>query len=407
MNTESTSPETMPGDEMDPSPTRPERTGRVLVLFKPGESRQGAEVLRTANIQLSATGGAGNGQANRLYSELDVAVITPDRNQSRMISAASAEAGSPILTTAVETRVEVKPIQALQEPEATATWGLEATNVINSSFSGEGIRVAILDTGFDLTHPDFEGRKIIHESFVDEAVQDGHGHGTHCTGTACGSRNPGNVARYGVAYGADIYIGKVLGNNGSGVDGSIIDGINWAVQQGCHIISMSLGGLVLDGEEYSSIYEEIAGRALTKGTLIIAAAGNHSLRDRRPSIINPVSNPADCPSILAVGAIDKSYAIASFSNGEKSFRNAGKVDIVGPGVNVYSSWPMSRRYNTISGTSMATPHVAGIAALYAQAEKMRGQEVRGRDLWNLLIKRAKPLTGLDQRDVGAGLIQAP
>jgi subtilisin len=395
----------MPKDEMNLPliQSEPEKTGRLLVLFNPQQLDKGQEVLSQANIQLASNNDSENGSVNRFYSKLGIAVIKPDNKQLNAIQSANAQfansEGSPILTMVPEKIVGVDPKVGVQGIETLHTWGLEATNVINSRFSGKGIKVAILDTGFDLNHPDFQGRRIISKSFVDgEVVQDGHGHGTHCTGTACGPKNPQDGRRYGVAYEADIYIGKVLSNSGQGADGSILAGINWAVDQGCHIISMSLGGLVAVDQEYSDIYEQVARLALAKNTLIIAAAGNDSYRDR--DIINPVSSPGNCPSILAVGAIDNRDNIARFSNGTKG--KYGKVGIAGPGVDVYSSWPMNRRYYTISGTSMATPHVAGIAALYAEAT-----QAKGRDLKELLTKNAKSLKNLSSSDVGSGLIQAP
>ncbi len=127
----------------------------------------------------------------------------------------------------------------------TATWGLQATKVVDSSHSGAGIKVAVLDTGLDLTHPDFAGRTITERSFISgEAVQDRNGHGTHCIGTSCGPLNPPDPSspmRYGVAYNAEIFAGKVLSNQGSGADGGILAGIEWAISNGCPIISMSLG----------------------------------------------------------------------------------------------------------------------------------------------------------------------
>jgi subtilisin family serine protease len=286
-----------------------------------------------------------------------------------------------------------------------ATWGLKATKVIPSTFmysnpySGAGIKVAILDTGFDLAHPDFVGRPIVHQSFVSgQAVQDGHGHGTHCTGTACGPLNPTPaVERYGIAYNASIYIGKVLNNAGSGGDGGILAGINWAIANGCAVISMSLGGNV-SGAGYSAVYENVAVTALNNGCLIIAAAGNAS---SRPGVIKPVSHPANCPSIMAVGAVDSALNVANFSCGGL-FPTYGAVDIAGPGVGVFSSVKMPARYATWNGTSMATPHVAGIAALWAQSSG-----VRGMNLWRKLTSTAKPLTAHPTRDVGAGLVQAP
>lgn len=113
------------------------------------------------------------------------------------------------------------------------TWGLQATLAASSGQSGRGVRVAVLDTGMDIRHPDFVGRSVTPQSFVaGESVEDGHGHGTHCIGTACGPQAPTGSRRYGVAYEADIWVGKVLSNQGSGSDGGILAGINWAVANG-------------------------------------------------------------------------------------------------------------------------------------------------------------------------------
>ncbi|MGL5834529.1 MAG: S8 family peptidase [Waterburya sp.] len=290
--------------------------------------------------------------------------------------------------------------------DGAATWGLQATKVIRSRYSGAGIKVAVLDTGLDLTHPDFSGRNITRQSFITgEDVQDLQGHGTHCIGTACGPLNPPDPSapmRYGIAYNAQIFAGKVLSNQGSGADGGILAGIDWAISNGCQIISMSLGAATRSGTLFSPIYEEVAKRALSRGTLIIAAAGNES---RRPALVNPVGRPANCPSILAVAAINNQLQIASFSNSSIN-PDGGGIDIAGPGVDVYSTWSTKAaqrpsRYLAISGTSMATPHVAGIAALYAEATGKRGLE-----LWALLMQNAQrlPLTSVD---VGVGLVQAP
>ncbi|RZK89249.1 MAG: protease [Pedobacter sp.] len=285
-----------------------------------------------------------------------------------------------------------------------ATWGLKATNVVPTNFlrynpyNGAGIKVAILDTGFDFNHPDFAGRPVVHQSFIaGEATQDAHGHGTHCTGTACGPLNsPSASERYGIAYAASIYIGKVLSNGGSGGDGGILAGINWAIANRCEVVSMSLRGF-LNGPGYSAVFETAAARALAQGTLIIAAAGNDSLR---PGTVRQVMHPANCPSIMAVGAVDINMNVASFSNGGL-YPTYGAVDIAAPGVGVYSSTKLPTKYATWNGTSMATPHVAGIAALWAQASGLRGI-----NLWRKLTSTAKVLSS-PARDVGAGLVQAP
>jgi subtilisin family serine protease len=283
--------------------------------------------------------------------------------------------------------------------ESGATWGLQATNVVNSPYSGNGIKVAVLDTGLDLNHPDFEGRLITPNSFVaGQDAQDGHGHGTHCIGTACGSIGAAiPPPRYGIASNAEIFVGKVLNNQGTGSDGQILAGIEWAIANGCQIVSMSLGAPTQLGQPFSQVFEIAAQRALQNGTLIIAAAGNDS--DRRSGIFNPVSHPANCPSIMAVAALDPNLQVANFSNRGLN-PDGGQIDIAAPGVNVFSSWPMPTRYRTISGTSMATPHVAGIAALYAEATGFSDSA-----LWSLLTQKAYRLEE-PAVDVGAGLVQA-
>jgi len=283
--------------------------------------------------------------------------------------------------------------------EADFTWGLQATKVPASRFTGKGIRVAVLDTGLDLGHPDFNGRRITSRSFVSgQAVQDGHGHGTHCIGTSCGPRQPGTLPRYGIAFEAEIFAGKVLSNQGSGGDAGILAGIQWAITNRCAVVSMSLGAPVQVGQSFSQVFEQVAVRALAAGTLIIAAAGNES---HRPGQIAPVGHPANCPSIMAVGAVDRNFQIAPFSCGGLN-PQGGQVDIAGPGVAVRSSWPRPTLYNTISGTSMATPHVAGIAALWAQSNA----QLRGRALMSMLTQSARRMM-LPARDVGSGLVQAP
>jgi subtilisin family serine protease len=277
------------------------------------------------------------------------------------------------------------------------TWGLQATLASISSQTGADIAVAILDTGFDLAHPDFAGRAIVSQSFVAgrPTAQDGHGHGTHCVGISCGPKDPSDSRRYGVAPLATIHVGKVLNDQGSGTDSEILAGIDWALANGVHVISMSLGA---DVREVSQTYETVGRRALDAGTLIVAAAGNNA--ERSAGNVGFVGVPANSPSIMAIGAIDSDLQIADFSARSNPVEG-GKVDLAAPGVDVYSSWTMPTRYRSISGTSMATPHVAGVAALISQASGVRGAE-----LWAKLTQTARPLS-LESADVGAGLVQAP
>ena len=421
-----------------------ETTGRYLVLLPDEDLGAGIQALS------SATGIQGVARAAdfedhaftteeldspnaSVFDDLGVAVVPLDPDQAQSVRA-SAAASSNVLAIQPERVVyalgqglsgeylrgyrdatnhlyeQAEPEQAMQAAhtrkgkpvefkDCKNTWGLQATKVVDTSYSGLGIKVAVLDTGLDLNHPDFAGRMIRSRSFIrGEDVQDANGHGTHCIGTACGPMDPPTLPRYGVAYNAEIYAGKVLSNRGSGSDSGILAGIEWAVNNGCAVISMSLGAPTRPGDTYSPIYERVGHRALKRGSLIIAAAGNESRRDQGQ--INPVGYPANAPSLMAVGALDNKLQMGFFSNGSINL-DGGQVDIAAPGVDVYSTWPMPDRYNTISGTSMATPHVAGIAALYAEATGARGME-----LWAWLMRDAQRMA-LPGTDVGIGLAQAP
>jgi subtilisin family serine protease len=164
--------------------------------------------------------------------------------------------------------------------------------------------------------------------------------------------------------------------------------MNWAIANKCAVISMSLGAQIPVQPSYTAA----GNAALNAGCLIIAAAGNASTR---PGSIIPAGAPANSPSVVSVGALDNALRVAVFSCG-------GKVDIAGPGVNVFSSWPRPTLHNTISGTSMATPHVSGCAALWAQTNA----NLRGAALPAKLTSTAKHLP-FPASDVGAGLVQAP
>jgi subtilisin family serine protease len=293
----------------------------------------------------------------------------------------------------------VRPLARLSAgSEQEWTWGLQAVGVERTRWTGAGIRVAILDTGVDRAHPDFAGRELQERSFVaGEGAGDVQGHGTHCAGTCAGSKAPASGPRYGVAPGVVLYSGRVLDARGRGRDAAVLAGIEWAVSQGCAVVSMSLGSPGYMNQPYSRVYEIAARRALAAGTLVIAAAGNDS---DRPEVVSPVGRPANCPSILSVGAVARSLRVASFSNGGTGMGGCG-VDLVAPGVGVLSSWTMPGGYRRLSGTSMATPHVAGVAALWAERSR-----VRGRSLWSVLKQSARRLLG-PTSDVGSGLTQAP
>ena len=295
----------------------------------------------------------------------------------------------------VESEAGFRP--AARFDESVVTWGLEATLVPLSQLSGNGIKVAVLDTGFDHTHPDFLGRLVTKKLFASRSsADDMDGHGTHCIGTSCGPLKPSGVPRYGIAHNAHIFAGKVLGDDGFGTDRSIIAGMDWAVEQGCQVISMSLGAATSLGTQPSEDYEQIGQVCLDSGVLVVAAAGNES---ERPRLISPVGSPANASTILAVGAVDNRLRVARFSCGGMNPNQ--EVDIAAPGVDVLSSIP-GGRHDRFNGTSMATPHVAGVAALLAESDP----KFRGWSLWARLLQVVRPLNA-PSRDVGKGLLQMP
>ena len=407
----------------------PAKTGRFLMTFKEGamdagmkslQARSGLRMASARDFKDQTVNLAEVGDAEAVvFPEIGVALVSGEAATARGMSTESfIEEDSPVHSVDPEyfmfaTQINpsdymkgvLRVAQAIYadlggeteigavgdvSPEVLgATWGLTACKVPGSSFNGNGIKVAVLDTGFDLGHPEFAGRSFVPNTFVGQPVQDLHGHGTHTAGTACGPQAPpGAVQRYGIGFRTQIFIGKVLTNSGSGTQAQVLAGMNWAIANRCAVISMSLGAQIPVQPSYTAA----GSAALSAGCLIIAAAGNAS---NRPAVINPAGAPANSPTIMSVAALDSALRVASFSNG-------GKVDIAGPGVSVFSSWPRPTLHNTISGTSMATPHVAGCAALWAQSSLA----LRGTALRTKLTATARHLP-LPASDVGAGLVQAP
>jgi subtilisin family serine protease len=283
------------------------------------------------------------------------------------------------------------------DAQALVNWGLAAIGADRSRLTGDGTLVAVLDTGFAANHPDFGGRPIDVRSFIDGVgPSDLFGHGTHCIGTVGGPRGGGGGS-YGVAPRASIFSGKVLGDDGKGSDFAILAGMEAAVAARATVISLSLGAPRRRGSTFETRYEMAGRRALDNGCVIVAAAGNEA--DQGADFV--VGVPANSPSILAVAAVDERLAPASFSN-PSSDAYGGMVDIAAPGVDILSSVPLPKRYDRFSGTSMATPHVAGVLALIAEAHP----GLRGRGLVQKLFEYSQRLPAPSTR-VGLGLVRAP
>jgi subtilisin family serine protease len=326
----------------------------------------------------------------------------------------------------------------LHEPVAVSTgpaaapgvaWGVQAVGADQSPFTGAGACVAVLDTGIDATHPAFQGVQLVQQNFTDEGPIDQHGHGTHCAGTIFG-RDVGGL-RIGVARGVTkALIGKVLGANGGSTEG-ISKAIRWALDNGANVISMSLGmdfpGLVADLvkqnvpvdlatslalEAYRAnvnLFDSLATFATSHGAMmqssvIVAASGNESRRELNQDYEIAAAPPAAAEGIFAIGALGRATAgltIANFSN--------TKVDASAPGVDIVSA-RAGGGLATMSGTSMATPHVAGVAALWFEQIQSSLGQVTGGALSARLVASGT-LTGLapgfDASDVGTGLVRAP
>ncbi|HMO66216.1 MAG TPA: S8 family serine peptidase [Verrucomicrobiota bacterium] len=399
-------------------------TGRYLVTYRESAMKEGLRSLKTRGFNVAdardfkdqaVSPDEVSGADALVFPEIGVAVVGGESLRTRGLSVQDEPAGDdPVETIEPEyfvfaenrdylrgfaraagviardlgaEREGVPPADEEEEDPGAeflgATWGLIRCKVPPSGRSGAGIRVAVLDTGMDVGHPDFAGRPLVTQSFVGQPVQDLNGHGTHCIGTACGPRAPaGTTPRYGVAYASRIYVGKVLTNSGSGTGAGVLAGMNWAIANNCHVISMSLGSQ----SPVQAAYTNAGRAALARGLLIVAAAGNAAAS---------TGAPANSPTILSVASLDPTLAPSSFSN-------RGKIELAAPGRDIFSAWPRPTRYRTISGTSMACPHVAGCAALWAQSSA----SLRGLALWNRLRATARKLPYAATR-VGAGLVQAP
>jgi subtilisin len=391
----------------------PRPTGNVIVVFGDIPVEEQIDILRKACSSIGAgadvcvlgVGEIGEIDVLDLHAPIllqglgiGTLCVPPDSGVSTVAQILRAENG--VLESRPEFYMHALPATATAADDATRTWGVARIGADASDFTGKGIRIAVLDTGFDLKHPDFDDRTIVHKSFVPgEDIMDAQGHGTHCIGIAAGPSAGTNRPRYGIATGAEIHVGKVLNNKGFGTETDILAGMEWAINEQCHVISMSLGRPTQKGEKPSLAYERLGKMALDSGCLIVAAAGNESSREF--GFVAPVGAPANSPSILAVAAIDASDGIAEFSSGGVN-TNGGEVDIAAPGVAIFSSFPRPRLYETLTGTSMACPHVAGIAALWAESDPA----LRGKALWDALTGNAEAMTH-PALDVGAGLVRAP
>jgi subtilisin family serine protease len=355
--------------------------------------------------------------------------VTVEEISSREILALSVEPGFRAIARVMPTQL-VRPVDAAASGSGPAAWGVTAVGADKSSRTGTGVTVAVLDTGIDADHPAFAGVQIVEQDFAGSGNGDRQGHGTHCAGTIAGRAV--NGTRIGIATGVTkLLVGKVLADDGTGDSDMLFRGIQWAIQQGAHVISMSLGfdfpGLVKrlnDGgwpvdlatsvgleayrsnlRMFDSLMEMIRSRrAFEPGTIVVAAAGNESRRNIDPKYEIGASLPAAAEDVVSVGALEQSgtgLGIAYFSN---TF-----PQIAAPGVDILSAKAGGGLVG-LSGTSMATPHVAGVAALwweevFASPLPPTSQTVLARLIANATTQGLAP--AVDVADRGVGLVRAP
>ncbi|MFE9694324.1 S8 family serine peptidase [Micromonospora sp. NPDC005806] len=327
------------------------------------------------------------------------AALAVDKKQSRSfwtsvapVAAGSAPAlGDGIAKLWLDGRATASLKESVPQIGAPEAWA--------AGYDGHGVKVAVLDTGVDATHPDLVNQIDNKVSFVPgEDTADVNGHGTHVASTIVGTGAASGGAYKGVAPGADLIVGKVLNNGGSGLDSWVLAGMQWAAESGADVVSMSLSDPTLsDGTDPMAVAVDTL--SAQYGTLFVIASGNAGPQS--------IGTPSAAASALTVGAVDKQDRLASFSSTGPLVRSGAlKPDITAPGVNITAARSQHMTtgtglYRTISGTSMATPHVSGAAAILAQ----RHPDWSGAQLKEALMSSAKGLAaGYSAYQVGTGRV---
>ncbi len=270
---------------------------------------------------------------------------------------------------------------------------IEAPRVWTSGFTGVGVRIAILDTGIDANHPDFEGRITAYRDLVegpeDEDIpvspKDPNGHGTHVAGIAAGSGAASDGRWRGIAPDAQLIVGRVLDAFGSGRTSTVMAGIEWAIDRGARIVNISLGGPPYPSDGTDAL-STLCSAAVDAGVIICAAAGNLGPAG------HTIGSPGAAESVITVGASESEAGlawdrVALFSSRGPTGRGLIKPDVVFPGVGIVSAradgtslgTAVGDRYTALRGTSQATPMAAGAAALLLQSNpRLSPSDVKSR-----------------------------
>ncbi|HEX2132995.1 MAG TPA: S8 family serine peptidase [Actinophytocola sp.] len=342
--------------------------------------RQGLDDRATDVVPLIVESGTLRG---RTFASGLTAVDTPkDGSAWRRLTTARAS-GKVWLNGRVQPTLE----QSVPQVGAPEAWA--------AGFRGDGTTVAVLDTGYDATHPDLRGVVAQARDFTGEgpATVDTVGHGTHVASTIAGRDD----RRTGVAPGATLLVGKVLGESG-GTEANVIAGMEWAVAQGADVVNMSLGSGPTDGTDLVS--QRLNALSASSGTLFVVSAGNYGAR-------GTIGSPGSADRALTVGSVTKDDELSVFSSqGPRTGDHGLKPEIAAPGSDIVAARAegtnpassVDERYARMSGTSMAAPHVAGAAAILAGQHP----EWTAEQLKSALVGSARRLAGVDTYAQGAG-----
>ncbi len=269
----------------------------------------------------------------------------------------------------------------------TSTSQIQADKVWDAGITGKNIDVAILDTGIHDEHPSLIIEKEI--DYTGEGTDDLHGHGTHVAGTVAST----DSTYKGVAYGADLFNVKILNQYGSGSGSDVIKGIEWAVDNGAEIISMSLGAEI-DSCDGTDALSRAVDKAVNKRVVVVVATGNSGPDS------GTITTPGCSKKGIAVGAVNNNDNVPSWSSRGPTDDGRVKPDLVAPGVGITSTWK-DNSFKSLSGTSMSTPHVSGVVALLLETDS----SLEPADIKNILKTNALDL-GLDENTQGAGRVDA-
>jgi subtilisin family serine protease len=384
-----------------------EETGKSVVMTRPTSPIEGAELLQ--RLRGDEPGAAERDMIRLRDGHVLISMPqSPDFLKEKLMTDFGAGIDEHVFVEEDRRLFRVAPMFAeVPQPERANTWNLDAVGIVGGKqATGKGAIVAVLDSGLDFAHPDFPRVNRVLR-VVDNSAVDENGHGTHCAGIIGGPRRPNRkVPRYGIAPDAELVVVNVYDGNGHETsDWDLLLGIVGAADKGANIISISVGRVPTEvAPAFSGIFELVANILMDwYDTIIVAAAGNES--DRMEPYIGPIVHPADCPSIIAVAAVNENLQPSRTSSG--GLAGQREPALAAPGVGIFSSFLTHGAgpdgpYLTLNGTSAAAPHVAGVAALWLE------KGFKGRALSQQLLATSKPLSAPNgKRDVGVGLIQAP